>query len=970
MRGAAARRLLAASALAGLLVGIPSVLVRLGGWPLPRRLPDAATFDRLLSGRVEVDAAKVIALVAWTAVLPLLAGLAVELVSCVRGMPAPRLPVIGPLQPVLARLVTTAVLTAAPSIPRPALAAVPAPAVVVSESAPPGAFDQVGDEARFAARARPEEKGPSYRVKRFDTFIGIAQELLPGGASRWPELFELNRGMTQPTGRPLLRPEDLEEDAVIMLTKDAHRGRAGSGTPARPPGGRAAGEAAAEWEPVAVSRGDWVSTLVWERVPGASIERVREIVDVVETVNLGRRQPHGGVFEDADSILPGWTVLIPVDASAELGAPVLLPQQEDEERAERVGEAPATSETPPATAPPPRGAATPEGPEARPAEPAAREPGGRAVRLPFDSAVHLVVALGIVGLLARSRVNRRRAYRPSDPAPTRVVGADDDGASRTLHEIARAARRQIGRTRRERMAEPTASSDEDSSAAIDPAALGTLWLHGEGADAAVRGLVVRALVADARPPARVLIDAATGAALLGLEKSVPGLEVLPTADDVLFEVGVERVRRARILEASGAADLAAYQLDPCDEALGLVLAVARPSESDACRWAEVQAGHRLGIGALLVGEAGRRPAGGRAATVDRGGRIEWVEGEAPIAFGALVDLVTPGDLAVLLAAVADERRLRERPEPPVSRVEPFPVGDLDALPAPAGGGPEPEAPFATEAAEPPPPSSAVAVRLLGPFAISVEGRPFGSGLLDKARELLAYLALRPDGARRERILEDLWGDVDPVRRQDRFSAAVSNLRGRIRAGLGDPDLDVVEWHGDRYRLDPRILDVDLWRFHRAISGAQATEDTESKAVELRVAVAAYGGEFAQEAPWEWVEAEREGLRRTALDAAVQLAELERARGRVDEAVHVIERALEIDPYAEYLYVRGVTLLASMGRIESARALYNALAARLEDVDAEPMPETVEAVGSVLAARAREAARLATEEVTRSSGASI
>ena len=86
--------------------------------------------------------------------------------------------------------------------------------------------------------------------------------------------------------------------------------------------------------------------------------------------------------------------------------------------------------------------------------------------------------------------------------------------------------------------------------------------------------------------------------------------------------------------------------------------------------------------------------------------------------------------------------------------------------------------------------------------------------------------------------EGLWGDIDPAKRQDRFSAVVSNLRGRVRDKLGRRDVDVVIRDGDAYRLEVELYDVDLWRFHQALAALGACSDDDERASCLGTALSA------------------------------------------------------------------------------------------------------------------------------------
>jgi DNA-binding SARP family transcriptional activator len=595
--------------------------------------------------------------------------------------------------------------------------------------------------------------------------------------------------------------------------------------------------------------------------------------------------------------------------------------------------------------------AAPDPPPAAPRPGLARGATGRKVvrvRLPSGSTLGLTFAAGMLSMRALSALHRRRAYRPSEPRASRASGgaAAADEPISILAAAVRSDGSEVltpglvdGRTSGRPWADrrdpaPTrvaAGAGANGAVELDPLSGGGLSLDGPGAADVARCVIVSALLRCRPADLRVLIDAATASELVGLDHSFPGVDVLAAPDDVLREVEIERVRRRRVIDFAGCEDFGAYRADPSDEHLGAVLVVGRPGAGDRPRWAAVAASHGLGIGAVLLGASGL---GLLELVLTEEATVESTSGAAEAGLtGAELHRLTKPDAISCFGEIESTRALAECPEPGLAiREEPFPVaavGDTARL--------ERQAP--------------VRLRVLGPFALDAGGQRVQAGLLDKARELLAYLALRPDGVRREKLIEDLWGDVDPARRQDRFSAAVSNLRGRVRSALSRPGADVVLCEGDSYRLELDLFDVDLWRFLTAIEAARAAAavgDSDRHAVHLRDALAACGGLFVENAPWEWVEADREALRRSAIDVAATLAELDARGGRLEAAISAVEHAIAtVGADVEDLYVRGVELLVSAGRIESARALYGALRTALEDLDVEPMPTTADAVGRAL-----------------------
>jgi DNA-binding SARP family transcriptional activator len=83
-----------------------------------------------------------------------------------------------------------------------------------------------------------------------------------------------------------------------------------------------------------------------------------------------------------------------------------------------------------------------------------------------------------------------------------------------------------------------------------------------------------------------------------------------------------------------------------------------------------------------------------------------------------------------------------------------------------------------------------------------------------------------------------------------------------------------------------------------------------------------------------------------------LAELEDAAGRAEAAAHVLERAIDLDRYAEEPYRRLMALHAAHGRPDAATATWQLLQRRLADLDVDDD----EATGHLYRTVTREAQR--------------
>ncbi|WP_428839471.1 LysM peptidoglycan-binding domain-containing protein, partial [Amycolatopsis pretoriensis] len=202
------------------MAGLPWALVHFVGWPLLDQLPTwdeiQATLLNPMSVRFLLNTLAVVCWIVWFFFV-------LDVLRCsvdaARGMTWPsRRP--GPLRGVAAVLVGTIVLTllgSRSSYSTP-LAGTAAPTVglrpvAVVASPPPGPAPQT-----TSAVIHPTAPAPAGTVQVteevrlphdgvYDSLWRVAERLYgPGGGSRWPELFQLNRGVEQPDGRALTNP--------------------------------------------------------------------------------------------------------------------------------------------------------------------------------------------------------------------------------------------------------------------------------------------------------------------------------------------------------------------------------------------------------------------------------------------------------------------------------------------------------------------------------------------------------------------------------------------------------------------------------------------------------------------------------------------------------------------------------------------------------------------------------------------
>jgi DNA-binding SARP family transcriptional activator len=220
-------------------------------------------------------------------------------------------------------------------------------------------------------------------------------------------------------------------------------------------------------------------------------------------------------------------------------------------------------------------------------------------------------------------------------------------------------------------------------------------------------------------------------------------------------------------------------------------------------------------------------------------------------------------------------------------------------------------------------------------------------LAPKHREVLTYLALHPDGVRREALAADIWPDAPRDRPYNSFHATLSQLRRALRAATHDEQTEVTVHFDGHYALDREQIDVDLWQVQNALQSAQA--EKASGSVIDRV-LSLYGGDLGAGLTAEWLEASRESLRRDVLDLISAQVRTERDT-HPEEALTLLERARSLDRYNESVYRSIGRLQARLGRPDAVPRTFALLTRTLAEIDEQPSPETAVLFGALQHQRA-------------------
>jgi DNA-binding SARP family transcriptional activator len=741
---------------------------------------------------------------------------------------------------------------------------------------------------------------------------------------------------------------------------DTLAGKPALARPDPPPLGHAASAVAARPDPPAPARPPaGAPTRAYTVEDGDSLWRIaeRELGDPLRwreiwALNQGRDMGGGRVFRRAGLILPGWVLHLPSEEEP-VAPPTSPPPPAEGERhgdtAATPPDSPAPTTAPPniaapatsAARPPPRPAPTSHGGnDQADHRPSAPGPASPAVELPSGAIVGLSLAAGIVLALAAARLQRRRRRPLGEPRPG-ITHTDPlvTPAVRRLRRAAHAASHpdpdQASNRAAEGASAPPLTAPPRAEAPSRPGIVplgqrgehevtvdltaGGLALTGPTALGVARALVT-ALLAGAQPDAVEVLLAGQALAdeLFAAAGPVPGLRVADDLDAALSAIEVEMVHRLRLLQGHDAGDVAGYlEVDPAEPLPTMVLVA--DLAGDGAQWARrlaavLTVGGRLGVGALLLGRVVGVP------TVALGPQAEVQDTEPDGARAGLLgvraftlELADAGDL---LTVVAAGRGAAGPPDEPAPAAPPRTMTQ------------------AAPASRVPPGQRPIRVRCLGPLRIELNGAEVRTGLRSKARELLAFLLLHPDGVAREVAIEALWPEAEPGRGAERAKDALKSLRQVLRAATGQSGATMVELVGERWRVNPELVDCDVWEFQAALADAAAA-DGQAKLDALARAAALYGGTLLDGEEFEWLEEAREELRRQAADVAGRLAELREQAGDLDGAIAALKDGARWDAYNEELYQCIMRLQARLGRLDAVRRTYARLQERLADLGADP-----------------------------------
>lgn len=216
------RGLAALATLSFLLVGIPLWLNAVAGSPIPAALPSGDMIWSTLTSRD--DGTLLLTLLkyaAWAGWVLFLVSVVADVVTRLRGLPAPRL---GPQQQLATQLVGAVAALAVILPTQGAAMAAPAsapPAAVTTTSAgvaaPSGWLASLTGQVEAANYPSPTDQGyAEYTVRGGDCLWDIAWNEL-GEPELWPEIYDASRAVAQPDGHRLTDPDFILPGWVLHI---------------------------------------------------------------------------------------------------------------------------------------------------------------------------------------------------------------------------------------------------------------------------------------------------------------------------------------------------------------------------------------------------------------------------------------------------------------------------------------------------------------------------------------------------------------------------------------------------------------------------------------------------------------------------------------------------------------------------------------------------------------------------------
>jgi two-component SAPR family response regulator len=210
----------------------------------------------------------------------------------------------------------------------------------------------------------------------------------------------------------------------------------------------------------------------------------------------------------------------------------------------------------------------------------------------------------------------------------------------------------------------------------------------------------------------------------------------------------------------------------------------------------------------------------------------------------------------------------------------------------------------------------------------------------KTRELLLFLAHQREPVTIERVLENLWPEIEHKKAATYFHSTLYRLRQALNTDCGK---DIVINTGKRYQLQPGSFSCDHRRFEKLLALSLNSNLHEMEIFGyLEAAVALYRNDYLTDFDFPWVISEQEHLKHLHLEARLQLARHYLQKKEFIPAIEQLHVLLKLNPFHEEIHRLLMTAYAGLGNHLALNEQYQNLTLLLHDeMGLDPAPETKE-----------------------------
>jgi DNA-binding SARP family transcriptional activator len=237
----------------------------------------------------------------------------------------------------------------------------------------------------------------------------------------------------------------------------------------------------------------------------------------------------------------------------------------------------------------------------------------------------------------------------------------------------------------------------------------------------------------------------------------------------------------------------------------------------------------------------------------------------------------------------------------------------------------------------------LSARLLGRFAVALDGHPVDTQSSRRTRNVLAYLFVhRRAPVSRDVLMDVFWPNVAPAAARNSLHVALTGARNALRGCCPTP---VLARNYDTYEIAP---DIDVWvdveefeRHCRAGVAAERAGDGRQAVASFERANQLYDGDFLADDPYaEWAAPTRDTLQILAQDVQSRLVTLYARRSDHAAALQLGRWILTSDPCNEGVHRQLMSSYATTGCGHLALAQYHRCADALwATFRVGPAPET-------------------------------